>query len=197
MVSNEGRDYLSIYLYHPSVSLKREEGGRVFKNAHTHMTHQNSNFKKEKKNALFSIQGGFFLSSRARINKAYIQTHRSSSSSSLCKLPPRVSERRPRLGSTRLWRIFEWDHRLCLPTFASEFVLKTSPHRSLLPLPQFVEIVVRIGVVSVLVLVVVARQKPPFPNIRRKGRPSFLRSCCYSCWLISSCTSSLSSRLSS
>ena len=110
---------------------------------HTHMTHQNSNFKKEKKNALFSLSKvWFFLSSRARVNKAYIQTHRSSSSSSLCKLPPRVSERRPRLGSTRLWRIFEWDHRLCLPTFASEFVLKTSPHRSLLPLPQFVEILV-------------------------------------------------------
>jgi len=145
----------------------------------------------------FSLYPRFFLSSRARVNKAYIQTHRSSSSSSLCKLPPRVSERRPRLGSTRLWRIFEWDHRLCLPTFASEFVLKTSPHRSLLPLPQFVEIVVGVGVVSVLVLVVVARQKPPFPNIRRKGRPSFLRSCYYSCWLISSCTSSLSSPLSS
>jgi len=142
----------------------------------------------------FSLYPRFFLSSRARVNKAYIQTHRSSSSSSLCKLPPRVSERRPRLGSTRLWRIFEWDHRLCLPTFASEFVLKTSPHYSkLLLLPQFVEIVVGVGVVSVLVLVVAARQKQPFPNTRRRGRPSLLRSC-YS-WLISSCLS-LSSRLS-
>lgn len=168
---------------------------------HTH-TSKNSNFFQKKrrekigerdefKKTRFSLSKVFSLFARAK--KAYIQTHRSSSSSSLCKLPPRVSERRPRLGSNRLWRIFEWDHRLCLPTFASEFVLKTSPHHSLLLLPQFVEIVVGVGVVSVLVLVVVARQKQPFPNTRRRSRPSLHHSC-YS-WLISSCLS-LSSRLS-